>query len=177
MIAAIVQFGDSASGLGTLGVDGQAFIIQLVTFILAILVLRKWAIKPILKVMNERRETIERGVKLGETMQKEKAELEKQVEEQLHKARQDADQMIAGAEDAAREAARAVEEKAKQKADGIVAEAEGRIALETARVRKQLEKEMAGLVAEATEAVIKEKIDAKKDGALIERALGEGRAT
>jgi len=75
MITAIIQFGDSSSGLGTLGVDGQTFVIQLITFILAILVLRKWAVKPILRVMNERRETIEKGVKLGKDMQQEKTVL------------------------------------------------------------------------------------------------------
>ncbi|HVV67179.1 MAG TPA: F0F1 ATP synthase subunit B [Candidatus Saccharimonadales bacterium] len=175
MITAITQFGDSTSGIGALGFDGKAFLIQLITFILALWVLKRYAFGPIVKLLNERRETIDRGVKLGEEMQKEKAELEKQVDEELHKARQEADQMIAGAEDTAREAARAVEEKAKKKADGIVAEAEGRIELETARVRKQLEKEMANLVAEATEAVIDEKVDAKKDEALIERAIKESR--
>lgn len=167
----LTQFGDSTSGIGALGFDGKAFLIQLITFILALWVLKRFAFGPIVKILQERRETIEHGVKLGEDMQKEKVELEKQVEAELHKARQEADQMIVAAEDTAREAARAVEEKAKQKADGIVSEAEGRIALETTRARKQLEKELTNLVADATEAVIGEKVDAKKDEALIERAL------
>lgn len=178
MITAIIQFGDSSSGLGTLGVDGQTFVIQLITFILAILVLRKWAVKPILRVMNERRETIEKGVKLGEDMQKEKTELEKQVDQKLHEARLEADQMIAAAQDTARETVREAEEKAREKADNIVAEAEGRITTEMARARRGLEKELAGLVADATEAVIDEKVDAKKDAQLIERALkGKERQT
>jgi F-type H+-transporting ATPase subunit b len=178
MIAAIVQFGESSSGLGTLGVDGQALIIQLITFVLAILVLRKWAVKPILRVMNERRETIEKGVKLGEDMQKEKAKLEQQVEDRLHEARVEADRMIANAQETARETIREAEEKARTKAENIVAEAEGRIVTETARARRELEKELAGLVADATEAVIDEKIDAKKDSRLIERALkGKERQT
>lgn len=173
MLSALTNFGASSSGLGTLGVGGQAFIIQLITFVLAILVIRKWAVKPILRVMNERRETIERGVKLGEDMRKEKAELEKQVEEKLHEARQKADQMIAAAQDTARDTIHEAEEKAREKAANIVAEAEGRIATDAARVRKELEKELAGLVAEATEAIIDEKVDTKKDQALIERALKE----
>src|ERR1700761_2569032 len=123
MLAAVTQFGDSTSGIGALGFDGKAFVIQLITFILAYLALRKWAFGPIIKVLNERRETIERGVKLGEDMQKEKVQLEKQVEKQLQEARQQADQMIAGAEDTAREAAHGVEEKARKKAENIVAEA------------------------------------------------------
>lgn len=165
------QFGDSSSGIGALGFDPKAFLIQLITFILAYLVLRRWAFGPITKLLNERRETIERGVKLGEDMQKEKAELEKQVEQKLHEARQEADQMVAGAQDTARETVREAEEKARTKADNIVSEAEGRIVTETARARQALEKEMAGLVAEATEAVIDEKVDTKKDAQLIERAL------
>jgi len=59
------QFGDSSSGLGALGISGQAFLIQLVTFLLAFLVLRQWAFKPIVRLLRERRETIDRGVHLG----------------------------------------------------------------------------------------------------------------
>lgn len=171
MIQAVAIFGDSTSGIGALGFDPKAFLIQLITFILAFLVLKRWAFGPITRLLNERRETIERGVKLGEDMQKEKAELEKQVEQQLHEARAEADKMIAGAQDTAHETVREAEEKARQKADAIVAEADGRIATDAARVRKALEGELAGLVAEATEAVIDEKVDAKKDAQLIERSL------
>lgn len=176
MLPALTQFGDSSSGIGALGFDPKAFLIQLITFVLAYLVLRRFAFGPIVKLLNERRETIERGVKLGEEMRQEKAALEQQVEDQLREARQKADSMIAGAEDSARESIREAEEKARQKAGNIVAEAEGRIATETARARQALEGELAGLVAEATEAVIEEKVDAKKDAQLIERALKEKRA-
>lgn len=173
MLSAITQFGDSSSGLGALGFDPKAFLIQLVTFILALLVLKRFAFGPITKLLRERKETIERGVKLGEDMQREKAAFEQKVEEQLHEARAQADKLIAGAQETAREAIHEAEEKARQKADAIVAEADGRIATDVARVRKELEKELASLVAEATEAVINEKVDPKKDQALIERALKE----
>ena len=146
----ITKFGESSSGIGALGFDGKAFLIQLITFILAYLVLRRWAFGPITKLLDERRDTIERGVKLGEDMQKEKVELEKQVEQKLQDARVEADQMIAAAQDTARDTVREAEDKARSKADNIVAEAQGRITTETARARKSLETELAGLVAEAT---------------------------
>lgn len=171
MLSLVTTFGASSSGIAALGFDPKAFLIQLTTFILAYLALRRWAFGPITKLLDERRETIERGVKLGEDMQKEKAKLEQQVEDKLHEARMEADQMIATAQDTARETVREAEEKARGKADNIVAEAEGRIATDIARARRGLEKELAGLVADATEAVIDEKVDAKKDAALIERAL------
>lgn len=166
----------NSSGLGALGVDGTAFLIQLITFVLAFLVLKRFAFKPIIKVMRERRETIENGVKLGEQMKQEEAKLAAKVDETLHDARKEADSIIATAQDSGREAVREAEEKARIKADGIVKAAESSIVQETARARKQLEAEVVGLISDATEAIIDEKVDAKKDAALIERAL-KGRQT
>jgi F-type H+-transporting ATPase subunit b len=176
MLQTLVFFGDSSSGIGALGVDGQAFVIQLITFVLAFLVLRRYAFGPILKVLHERRETIESGVKLGEQMRKEKVELADKVEKTLHETRQQADGIIAGAQDTARQTVREAEDKAREKAAGILKEADERIAQDTARARQRLEKELVGLVSDATEAIIDEKVDAKKDAQLINRAL-KGRQT
>ena len=166
----------SGSGLSALGVDGKAFLIQLVTFLLAFWVLRRYAFKPILKVLNERHELIESGVKLGEEMQKQRAELDQTVDQTIKAARKEADGIIAAAEDTSRETVRAAEEKARTKADGILKDAEERIKTDTARARKKLEGELVGLISDATEAIIGEKVDAKKDAALIDRALKEQKA-
>ena len=176
MILAATQFAaESSSGIGALGVDGKAFLIQLITFGLAFLVLQRYAFKPIIRMLEQRRQTIESGVALGEEMQKKQVELEKQVDTALAKARKDADGIIADARDAAKTVGADLEAKAKQRADGLVAAAEDRIAQDTKRARLKLEKELVGLVAEATEAVIGEKVDAKKDAKLIDAAL-KGRA-
>jgi F-type H+-transporting ATPase subunit b len=170
----LTQFGaENASGIGALGVDGKAFVIQLITFVLAFFVLRRYAFTPIGKVLRERRDTIEKGVQLGEQMQREKAELETKIEQLLHEARQEADGIISNARDAGRQAIREAEDKAKEKAAGVLTEAESRIEQETQRARKALEKELVGLVADATEAVLGEKVDAQKDAQLINRALKE----
>jgi len=173
MISPLTNFAAESSGIGALGFDGKAFVIQLITFGLAYLVLRRYAFGPILKVLNERRSTIDSGVKLGEQMQKEKAEFDSKIEDELAKARAQADGIIASAQDSGREAVREAEEKARAKADGIIAAAEARLEQDKARARQELEKEVAELVASATEAVVGEKLDAKKDAQLIERSLKE----
>ncbi len=165
----------SSSGLGALGVDAHAFVIQLITFVLALLVLKRYAVKPIVKMLGERRELIESGVKLGEQMQKEEAQLATKIDKAMHEARLEADAVIAGAQETARQTMREAEDKAREKAAGILETADSRIAQDTARARKQLESELVGLISDATEAIIEEKVDAKKDAALIERAL-KGRA-
>lgn len=171
MINGLTQFADSTSGLGALGIDGKALIIQLITFVLAFLALQHWAFKPIVKIMERRRETIEKGVHLGEQMKKEQAELEEKVAKSLHEARAQADGIVANAHAQARQTIQDAEDKASEKADGIIASAQDRIAQDTARARKQLEQDVVNLVSEATEAIIDEKVDAKKDAALIDKAL------
>lgn len=164
---------EEVSGVGALGFDGKAFLIQLITFGLAYLILRRYAFGPILDVLRRRRETIETSVTLAEKLQKEQAELEAKVEKTLQATRVQADEIISEAHDTARQAIREAEDKAREKAESVLAEAQNRIATETARARTSLEKEMVGLVSEATEAIIEEKVDAKKDVSLIERALKE----
>jgi F-type H+-transporting ATPase subunit b len=173
---AFTQFGDSSSGLGSLGLDGKAFLIQLVTFLLAFWILKRYAFGPIAKVMDQRRKTIEDGVLLGEQMKKEKADLDDKMADELAKARSEADGIIAQAQDTSRGIVRDAEDKASEKAAGILKAADERIAADTKRARKQLEGELVGLISDATEAIIDEKVDAKKDAQLIDRALKEQEA-
>lgn len=176
MITSLTYFADSSSGLGALGIDGKALIIQLITFVLAFLVLQKWAFKPILKIMNERHQTIENGVKLGEQMKKDEVAFEEKVAKELRAARVKADAILAEANEAARDTVREAEDKARDKAAGILKEADARIVTDTQRARKQLEGELVSLISDATETIIGEKVDAKKDAQLIERALQEQKA-
>ena len=174
----VTYFGSAeneATGLAALGVDPKAFVIQLITFVLAFFILKRFAFGPIVKVLNERREIIESGVALGEEMQKERAKLDDQVEDTLHEARQKADSIISSAQDTGAQAIREAEEKAKDKAAAVMTDAENKIKQDTARARKGLEKELVSLISETTEAIIGEKVDAKKDAVLIENAL-KGRA-
>jgi F-type H+-transporting ATPase subunit b len=164
---------DSSSGIGALGLDGTALIIQLVTFVLAYLVLQRFAFKPILKVLRERRDLIESGVSIGEQMKKDQAALQSTIAEKLAAARAEADGIIASAQETSKQTVREAEDKARDKAAGILKEADARIASDTQRARKQLEGELVGLISDATEAIIGEKVDAKKDAQLIDRALKE----
>jgi F-type H+-transporting ATPase subunit b len=177
MLTLFTQFGaEESSGIGALGISGSHLVIQLITFVLAYFVLRKYAFEPILKVLAERRDTIEKGVKLGEEMQKERLALDKKVAAELHKARQDADGILSEASDTAKSTVRDAEDKARTKAAGIVKDAEANAEQAVNRARKALESELVGLISDATEAIIDEKVDAKKDAALIDKALAGQRA-
>jgi F-type H+-transporting ATPase subunit b len=171
ILTSLQFFGDSSSGLGSLGVSGSAFVIQLITFVLAYIVLRRYAFGPILKILKERRDTIAEGVKLGEDMRKERIELDEKVKKELVAARVAADAIVSDADASAKESIHKAESKAQEKADIILAEAKAQTKQEMARAKRQLEGEIVGLVAEATEVLTGEKVDAKKDGSLINKAI------
>lgn len=154
-----------------LGLSLSAFIVQLITFIFVFFILKKFAFKPIVNLLEKRRQTIEDGVLLGEKMEKREANLEEEAAAVIRAARADADHIISNAHKESREVLREAEKSAKTKADSVLSEAQEKIEQEAERARRSLEKEIVGLVSEATETVVHEKVDAKKDAELIDRAL------
>lgn len=166
-----IQVMASGSGLSALGISWSSFIVQLITFILAMLVLKKWAFTPIVKVLRQRRSIVEDGVKLGEKMRQETVKFEEQIEEKLAAARRQADQIIRDADEHAKNMIKEAETQAKSRADIILSEAEARTKRDLALARNKLEKELVDLVAMATEAILNEKLDAARDNRLIEQTL------
>lgn len=164
-----------ASGIAALGFDPKAFLIQLVTFLLVFYILKRFAFGRIVDMLEKRRQTIEEGVTLSAKMTQEKEKLDKEVARQRAETRREAEALIADTQAQATVILKKAEASAAERANQIIEEAREKIDDEMARARRNLEKEMVGLVIEATEAVTREKLDAKKDGALITEAL-KGRA-
>jgi F-type H+-transporting ATPase subunit b len=165
----------SGSPLAALGVDGKSLIFQLITFILVFLILKKFAFKPITKMLAERRRVIADGILLGEQMEKEKARLEEKSNEVIREARQEADKIISIAHKESRELIHAAEKDAKVKVEAIMRDADQRIGEDAERARRGVEKDIVTLVSEATEAVVHEKVDAKKDTEVIDKVLKDRR--
>ncbi len=169
------RFAAEGGGIAALGVNGKALLLQIITFIIVFLLLKKFALGKIVATLEKRNQTINDGVKLGLEMQKAKEELETKTQELLASARGEADKIIAAGHDDAKELIKAAETAAAHKTDALLADAQAKIEENLIRARKGLEKDMLELVAEATEVVIGEKLDERKDSGLIEKALSGGR--
>jgi F-type H+-transporting ATPase subunit b len=167
---AATEHAEAAEGL-PLGLSLSAFIIQLITFIFVFIVLKKFAFKPIVKLLEKRRQTIEDGITLGEKMEQEKAKLEETTNLVIRDARLEADKIIGIAHKESREIIRAAEHDAKGRVESIMKEANVKIEEDTERARRVLEKDLVGLVSEATEAVVNEKVTSQKDTDIVKEAL------
>ena len=167
----------SGSPLGALGVNGGAFLVQLITFIFVLLLLKKFAFTPIVKKLQERHKIIEDGVKLGQQMEAEKAKFQEDAAKVVRDARTEADRIIGDGQKEARAIVREAETAGKKKVDAMLVDAEARIDEESKQAKKRLEAEIAGLVTEATEAVVEEKMDKSHDDELVKRAVkGQSRS-
>ena len=74
----------------TFGWNWQLFLSQVISFLIVALLLRQFAYKPILAVLEERRRTIEEGQLNAEKIKKQLAEAEQRYGEILAKANADA---------------------------------------------------------------------------------------
>ena len=163
----------SSGGLGVLGLNLQSFLFQLITFVIVLLILRKYVFGKLVTTLEARRKAVEDSLKNAAATADELHKTEAHIAEMLKSARAQADDIVAVAHKEASVMVEEAEVKAHKKADHIVSEAQNQLDQEVAKARKAIRQETVQLVAAATEKLIGEKLDAKRDGTLIERALKE----
>jgi F-type H+-transporting ATPase subunit b len=134
----------------TFGWNPWLFLSQVISFLIVAFLLRRFAYKPILAVLEERRRKIEEGQLNAEKIKKELAEAEKRYQEILAKANADAQRMI----DEARESAAHLSERKQQEAiaaaEQIIAKAREASAIEHERTMESLKRELGRLVVDTT---------------------------
>lgn len=134
----------------TFGWNWELFLSQVVSFMIVALLLRRFAYKPILAILEDRRRKIEEGMLNAEKIRKELAEAEKRYQEIVTKANADAQRMI----DEARESSAHLAERKQQEAIGaaeqILAKAKEAAALEHERQMQNLKRELGRLVIDTT---------------------------
>src|SRR5262244_1236039 len=130
------------------GWNWKLFLAQVISFCIVAFLLRRFAYKPILAVLEDRRRKIEEGQLNAEKIRKELADAEKRYQEIVAKGNADAQKMI----DEARESAAHLSERKQQEAitaaEQIVAKAKEAAALEHERQMQALKRELGHLVVE-----------------------------
>src|SRR6266704_3177585 len=134
----------------TFGWNWQLFLSQVISFCIVALLLRRFAYKPILGVLEERRRRIEEGLINADKIKKELAEAEKRYQEILAKANADAQKMIDEARASSAHLAERKEQEAIAAAEQIVAKAREASAIEHEHTMEALKRELGRLVVDTT---------------------------
>ena len=150
-ILAAASFGDMVKETGeTFGFDTKIFLSQVISFIIVALVLRRFAYKPILAVLEERRQRIAEGLLNAEKIKQQLADAEQRHAEILSQANAQAQKMIDDARSSAAHVAEQKQQEAIAAAEQIVAKAREASAIEHERTMTELKRELGRLVVDTT---------------------------
>ena len=154
----------------TFGFDTKIFLSQVVSFVIVALVLRQFAYKPILAVLEERRQRIAEGLLNAEKIKQQLAEAEQRHAEILAKANAQAQKMIDEARESAAHVAERKQQEAVAAAEQIMAKAREASAIEHERTMTELKRELGRLVVNTTAKVTGKVLNADDQKRLQEEA-------
>jgi len=160
-------------GIGALGFNLPALIAQLINFTLLLIIFRLLLYKPLLNILDQRKQRIEEGLQASDEAKRKLAQTEQESAKEIDKARQEGQQLIAQAQQAANRLRDEETQRARAEAEQLIERARGEIALERDAAIADLRREFAGLTVTAAERVIKKELDAGTHRQLIEEVLAE----
>ncbi|PJA45869.1 ATP synthase F0 subunit B [Candidatus Uhrbacteria bacterium CG_4_9_14_3_um_filter_50_9] len=164
---------EATGGLGTLGINLKIFIAQLVNFTVVLLVLWKWAYTPIVKLLDERSEKIEKSVKQAEAIDKRVNELAEEQKSIVVQAKGEANKILELARTEAEERKQTLLEKAKADVHHVVAQGKNQLQAEKEQMIIDAREQIALIAVEASRKILSESIDEKKAQALAEGVIDD----
>ncbi len=132
------------------GVDWPHFIAQCVSFSIVLFLLHRYAYKPILQILEDRRQRIKEGLENAERIKAELAKTEAARQEALSQANQQANRLIEEARAAASRVLEQETQKAIATANQIIAKAREASDAELVRLKAELRREIGRLVVDTT---------------------------
>ena len=160
-------------GITDLGINLPVLLFQVVNFGFLLFVLQRFVYKPILKILDERRERIREGLNAADRGREQAAEAERQALEQIEAARREGQTIVQNAQQIAQRLQEEGRQQAQQQAEVLLERARGEIQLERDNAIAELRREFADLTITAAEKVIGQSLDRNAHQRLIEQALAE----
>ena len=145
----------------------------LLAFVVAMLVLRKFAWPAITQALDKRQRAIEESIETAERTRTEAQQLLQEYRERLREARQQADEIIARARRAGDVHERETLEKARAQREELMQQTRRDIEAETRRAIQEIRGEVADLTVMATEKVTRKALDEDDQRRLVDEALRE----
>jgi F-type H+-transporting ATPase subunit b len=151
--------------------DPGLFIWTILTFLVLLAALARFAWGPLLQALAAREETIRKSLADADKARQELERLNQESDAIIRQARVEAESII-GASRADAERLRAeLRDKARAEADGIVKNAERQIQLETARALEQIRHEAADLSVAIASKLIQKNLTKEDNARIIDEAL------
>ncbi len=154
-----------------LGVNLPLLLAQVVNFLIVLFALRLFLYKPILNMLDQRRERIREGLEAADRSKEQAAKAEGDVARQLDEARRQGQAVIAQTQETATRIQEEARAQARRDAEALLERARNEIQLERDQAIAELRREFADLTVSAAEKVIGQSLDRQAHRRLIDEIL------
>ena len=151
--------------------DPGLFIWTILTFLVLLYLLRRFAWGPLLQALDSRQDTIRKSLDDAEQTRKELAQVQEESARIVAKARVDADAIIASSRIDAAKLQEELKQKARTQADGIIENAEKQIQLRTEQSLDQIRGEAVEISLMIASKLIQRNLSEEDNTRLIEDTL------
>ena len=151
--------------------DPGLFIWTILTFVLLLTVLAKFAWKPLLLMLDERNKSIEESLLSAEKARKELENINQESKAILMKAKTEAQSIISEAKSAADNMKEDIVSKARNEAEGQLEKAKIQINVQKDKAMSEIREEVVSLSIQIAEKVIKKNISKEDNVDLIKKSL------
>jgi len=151
--------------------DPGLFIWTILTFLVLVTLLARFAWRPLLQALDSRQELIRKSLDEAQQARQELERLQHESAQIIRQARVDAEAVVAQSRSDAARLREELRQKAKAEADGIVRNAERQIQLETQRALQQIRHEAVDLSVMIASKILRRNLTKEDNEKLIEEAL------
>ena len=156
-----------------LGLDYKLIIAQAVNFVLLLIILQRLAYKPVLKMLKERSDKIEKSLKQAKRIEEELKNTEETKIAEIKKAREEASEIIKEAYETSEQKAQEAIERTKGKTQEIVEKAKLEIKAEKEKSIKETKKEIAEISVSIAKKIMGSDIDENRQKKLADETLAK----
>lgn len=171
VMPATASAAEEAGGIAALGLNLPGLIAQLVNFTILLVILRLFLFKPIMKVVDERKQRIEEGLVASEKAAQAAEQSQDESRRVLEEARAEGRELIQRAQETSGRLREELEAQARRDAEQIVQRARAEMELESQRAIQALRSEFADLTVRAAERVVGQSLDRDAHQRLIDEVL------
>lgn len=154
-----------------LGIDWKIIIAQIINFFILFFVFKKFFYRPILKILEERRQKIKESLKNAERIEEELRDIKERGEKELNKARTQGEKIFQELEERAKQKEIKLTQEANEMAERLLKDAKFLIEQEKKEIMKSITNETAELIVAALERILEKKADEEKDKMLAKELI------
>lgn len=176
MISFLLMFvfsGGEEGGGSPLDVNPGLIIWTVVTFIILLLILKRFAWKPILNSLNERENFIKESLEKADKAQKDAEKLIADNRANISKAEEEAQKVIEQSRELAEKLKSQILEESKIQAKKMITDATSEIERKNAEAFNKLKSQVADIAVDAAEKILRENLDKDKQVKLVNKYLDD----